>query len=100
LGGAGGSSYVNSSYIANSITIGSGVSPFPYTDPIYDGYGELYGGNDLAFGTNITGGGGLIAFTAISIQPVPDTASTLTLLGGALAGLAALRRRKAKKEPR
>jgi hypothetical protein len=93
LGGAGGSSYIDSSYIALGETLGLGVSSAPFIDPVYSGYGELYGANDLAWGTNNTGGGGLIAFTAISIPSVPDAVSTLPLLGGTLAGLAALRRR-------
>ena len=39
---------------------------------------------------------GIWTVTDLSTQSVPDAASTLPLLGGALAGLAALRRRFAR----
>jgi hypothetical protein len=67
------------------------------------GGGGSYFTSDADFSPNqlegISGdnsGNGYVTIDLIQASPVPDSASTLTLLGGALAGLAAIRRRFAK----
>jgi hypothetical protein len=54
------------------------------------------GGTAIAELAGVQSGNGEVIITSDSGSPVPDSASTLTLLDGTLAGLAALRRRFAK----